>query len=49
MHGEGCVSARQGWAGEKGDFFSIMPENPRQLSLHGQYPPSSGGAFIPSL
>ena len=31
------------------DFFSILPGNPRQLCQDAQSPPSSGGAFIPSL
>ncbi len=26
MHGNRRVSARRGWAGEKGDFFSILLE-----------------------
>jgi len=25
--GEGRVSARRGWAGEKDDFFSILPDD----------------------
>ena len=29
MCGKGRVSARRGWAGEKGDFFSILPEKYR--------------------
>jgi hypothetical protein len=24
LHGYRCVSARRGWVGEKGDFFSIL-------------------------
>ena len=27
MHGKMRVSARQGWAGEKSDFFSILQES----------------------
>jgi hypothetical protein len=46
-HGKKRVLARRGWAGEKSDFFSILLENPRQLSPWAQLP-SSGGASSPS-
>jgi hypothetical protein len=33
MHGNRRVSARQGWEGEKGDFFSILLERDRHPFL----------------
>jgi len=47
MHGKRRVSARQGRAGEKGDFFSILAGNPRQISLHAQSPPLLVGPLSP--
>jgi hypothetical protein len=32
-HGERCVSARPGWAGEKSDFFSILLEEDFDVSV----------------
>ena len=49
MHGKRRVSARRGRAGEKSDFFSILPGNPLQLCPDAQLPPPSGGASVPSL
>jgi hypothetical protein len=47
MHGKRRVSARQGRAGEKGDFFSILRENPRQLRPDTQSPPLLVGPLSP--
>jgi hypothetical protein len=47
MHGKRRVSARRGRAGEKSDFFSILPGNPRQLCPDDQLPPPIWRGLLP--
>ncbi len=47
LPGERRVSARQGWVGENGDFFSILPGNPRQLCPDPLLPPLLMGLLSP--